>query len=386
MEQTYKVSVVIPVYNVEKYLRQCLDSVVNQTLKEIEIICVNDGSKDTSLSILQEYAAKDPRVKIIDKQNSGYGNSMNRGFDMASGEYFGIVESDDYADPEMFEKLYQEAKKYNADVVKSGFYYYFSVPEERNTLVPVASAVMCNRVFCPITDFKSKTEQADFFNIKPTIWSAIYKKEFIRENGIRFNETPGASYQDLSFTFKVWSLAKRVKLVEECYLHYRQDNENSSVNSPGKVYCVCDEYAEIEKFINNHPILKAKLEPVKTRLQYDTYIWNYERLAENLKGEFILQASKEFANEMAEGNYEQAMFPWYKWNALNLIIHNPQEYHRWRTAEREGRAYNVQMIPQESFTMKVRRKLIGGYWCWKEHGFIYTLKNLMHKIKRRLFK
>jgi len=386
MEQAYKVSVVIPVYNVEKYLRQCLDSVVNQTLRELEIICVNDGSKDSSLSILQEYAEKDSRVKIIDKKNSGYGNSINRGFDMATGEYLGIVESDDYADPEMFEKLYEEAKKSDADVVKSGFYYYYSIPEEKNIVAPVASSIMCNRVFCPMTDFKSRTEQADFFNIKPTIWSAIYKKEFIRGNGIRFNETPGASYQDLSFTFKVWSLAKRVKLVEECYLHYRQDNENSSVNSPGKIYCVCDEYAEIEKFITSYPLLQAKLEPIKTRLQYDSYIWNYERLAENLKGEFILHASKEFSNEMADGNYEQALFPWYKWNSLNLIINNPQEYHRWRTAEREGTPYNVQMIPQESFAQKIKRKFIGGYWCWKEHGFIYTFKNLIHKIKRSLFK
>ena len=113
-----KVSIVIPIYNVEKYLRQCLDSVVNQTLRDIEIICVNDGSKDSSLAIMKEYAERDERVKIIDKPNSGYGNSMNRGFDMACGEYIGIVESDDYADPEMFERLYATAKENELDVVK----------------------------------------------------------------------------------------------------------------------------------------------------------------------------------------------------------------------------------------------------------------------------
>lgn len=98
-----KVSIVIPIYNVERYLRQCLDSVVNQTLKDIEIICVDDGSTDSSPDIIKEYVDKDPRVKVITKPNSGYGNSMNRGFDMAEGEYIGIVESDDYADPDMFE-------------------------------------------------------------------------------------------------------------------------------------------------------------------------------------------------------------------------------------------------------------------------------------------
>ena len=105
----YKVSVVIPVYNVERYLRQCLDSVINQTLKEIEIIIVNDGSKDSSLSIIKEYAAADNRITVIDKPNGGYGESMNRGFDKATGEYIGIIESDDYAELDMFEKLYATA-------------------------------------------------------------------------------------------------------------------------------------------------------------------------------------------------------------------------------------------------------------------------------------
>ena len=127
-----KVTVVVPIYNVEKYLRQCLDSIVNQTLKDIEIICVDDGSTDSSPQIIQEYMDKDSRVKVITKPNSGYGNSMNRGFDMAEGEYIGIVESDDYADPEMFEEMYNVASSNQLDVVKSGFYYYYSIPKERN--------------------------------------------------------------------------------------------------------------------------------------------------------------------------------------------------------------------------------------------------------------
>lgn len=107
-----KVSVVVPIYNVEKYLRECLDSLVGQTLKEIEIICVDDGSTDSSKEIIREYMQKDTRVKMIAKEkNSGYGNSMNQGFDMASGEYVGILESDDFAEPAMFEKLYETARE-----------------------------------------------------------------------------------------------------------------------------------------------------------------------------------------------------------------------------------------------------------------------------------
>ena len=121
-----KVSVVVPVYNVQKYLKKCLDSIVNQTLKEIEIICVDDGSTDSSGEILDQYAAKDKRVRVIHKKNTGYGNSMNIGFAAATGEYIGIVESDDFAELNMFETLYKVAHKNDLDVVKSSFYFYYS--------------------------------------------------------------------------------------------------------------------------------------------------------------------------------------------------------------------------------------------------------------------
>lgn len=109
-------------------------------------------------------------------------------------------------------------------------------------------------------------EMVEFFNLKPTIWSAIYRKDFIRENKIRFNETPGASFQDTSFSFKVMCLAKRVQLLQEAYLHYRQDNENSSVNSPKKVFCVCDEYEEMHKFLETNPLHRGVLECVCNRI------------------------------------------------------------------------------------------------------------------------
>ncbi len=372
-----KVSIVIPIYNVERYLRQCLDSVVNQTLRDIEIICVNDGSKDSSLDIIMEYVSKDERVKVIDKPNSGYGNSMNRGFDMATGEYIGIVESDDYADPEMFEKLYNCAKENDLDVVKSGFYYYFSVPEEVNNPAPIASYVMCQKVFCPTTDFKSLREQIDFFNIKPTIWSAIYRKDFIRENNIRFNETPGASFQDTSFNFKVWALAKRVKLMEECFLHYRQDNEGSSINSASKVFCVCDEYREIEAFLESHPTIKAKLDVVKNKLKYNTYIWNYERLSEEKALEFLAVASEEFARDMLNGICVKDAYPWYKWNNLNFIIEDYEGYHKMRQAEKRGEVYVREGEKRQSLFKR-------GLRCLKENGLGYTIKRLFQKLKRRL--
>ena len=387
-----KLSVVIPCCNVEKYLHQCLDSVINQTLRELEIICVNDGSKDSTLSIIEEYAAKDTRIRIIDKPNGGYGESMNRGFDLATGEYIGIIESDDYAELDMFEKLYTCAKEHDLDVVKSGFFYYFSKPEERNTPNPIASRVTSSRTFCPSTDFKSKMEMVDFFNIKPTIWSAIYRKDFIRSNNIRFHETPGASYQDASFNFKVWTCAKRVRLMEECFLHYRQDNEASSINSPGKVYCICDEYDEMARFLDTRPLEKGILEPVMIRIKYDSYNWNYERLAEPLQAEFIQRFHDDFKEHQMDGTLQKDYFEWYKWNTLHKILYDANKYHEFRIKEKNGEPvpefYPAYSRPKHTINGKevpyFLEKLMGGFDCIREHGFLYTVKLFVNKVLRRI--
>ena len=118
---TPKVSILIPTYNVEQYMRICLDSAVNQTLSEIEIIVINDGSKDNCLQIINEYAARDPRIKVIDKENGGYGMAMNRRYDIATGKYIGIIEPDDIVDLHMFEDLYNIAEENQLDFVKADF-------------------------------------------------------------------------------------------------------------------------------------------------------------------------------------------------------------------------------------------------------------------------
>ena len=110
------ISIVIPVYNVEKYLRECLDSLINQTFNDFEVICVNDGSKDSSLEILNEYAQKDIRFKVISQENGGSGSARNNGLSRAQGKYVQFLDGDDYFEPEMLEKLYNLAEKHQADI------------------------------------------------------------------------------------------------------------------------------------------------------------------------------------------------------------------------------------------------------------------------------
>ena len=135
-------SLLIPIYNVQRYLRECLDSALAQTLKDIEIICINDGSTDNSPAIIREYMERDRRVKMIDKANSGYGDSMNHGLEMARGKYVGILESDDFMASDALEKLVSAADSNNADFAKANFDFYWSSPR---------SAVRCTRCLKPRT-------------------------------------------------------------------------------------------------------------------------------------------------------------------------------------------------------------------------------------------
>ena len=127
-----KVSVIVPVYGVEKYIHQCIDSILNQTLDDIEILLIDDGSKDNCPAIIDEYAKKDSRIIAIHKNNGGYGSAMNVGLKNATGEYIGIVEPDDFIDKNMYEDLYNIAMKNSVDIVKSAYWEYFDKDKNNN--------------------------------------------------------------------------------------------------------------------------------------------------------------------------------------------------------------------------------------------------------------
>jgi len=312
-----KISIIVPVYNVERYLEQCLDSIITQTLWEIEIICVDDGSTDSSSQILDDYAQQDARIKVIHKKNTGYGNSMNIGLDMASGEFIGIVESDDFASADMFEVLYNIAHDNGVEVVKSNFYEFSS---EKTEFLEVLHKCSYNTVFCPRQNY-------EVFYAPPSIWSGIYKRKYLIENKIKFTETPGASYQDTSFIFKVWACAQKVIMTKEAYIHYRIDNSNSSVNSSSKIYSVCDEYESSEKYINDYLIENREmLMTLLNALKYQTYMWNYERLAAEFQYSFFETMVKEFHDTKIKGFLNAEYFTKSSWIEMNTIIDTPNQF------------------------------------------------------------
>ncbi len=340
-----KVSVIVPVYNVEKYLQECLESIINQTLKNIEIICVNDGSTDSSLQILNEYAKKDSRIIVINKANSGYGNTMNMGINAARGEYIGIIESDDFADKNMFEELYKLAQEYNADIAKSNWYLYWSknkFSRKRNNISSSKTGKLTNSL-----------EDKTLLRLNPSVWSAIYKRTFINENNIRFLETPGASYQDLAFSFKVFALAKRVILTDKAYLYYRQDNMNSSVKSKTKIYCVCDEYDEIDRFLEQYPQLKEEFKEVEEITRYSGYVSSVLRLDDSVRPEFVKVFSDHFKEEYQKGTLKTAFFKKINKKDFMTLIETPQKY--LKVLKRIERNNKFKQIRQNIITINFRK-------------------------------
>lgn len=294
-----KVSIIIPVYNMEKYLLRCLESVMFQTLKEIEIICINDGSTDGSLQILLDCAKEDSRIIVIDKLNTGYGNSMNVGLERANGEYVGIVESDDFVRTEMFEKLYESAKCQSAEIVKSNYYNYFTTSTERTEYFESLKDCKYNQIIEPLQDYKV------FFS-SPSIWSAIYSRDFLNKYKIRFLNTPGASYQDTSFFFKTCFCAKKIYLLEDAFLYYWLDNENSSVNNPQKIFNVCDEINEIKQFIDSfNDCIKWD---ILFRFKFQVYMWNYFRLGVQYQYAFLVKVGLELCDDMHRGYFNKKMW------------------------------------------------------------------------------
>lgn len=393
-----KVSVVIPVCNVEQYLRECLDSALAQTLTDIEIICVDDGSKDGSPAILDEYAAKDSRVKVIHKPNAGYGHTMNVGLDAATGEYFAILESDDIIKPNMYEVLYDAAKKNNVDVIKSDHEIFVGEPGNREfTYNPICT----NRSF--YYKVLNPAENLDVFNAKMQTWSGLYKISFLRENNIRHNETPGASYQDNGFWFQTFAWAKRIYFVDRAFYMLRRDNPNSSVRNRAKVFCIFEEYAFIEKRLRADKEREARFISIFHKKKCDNCRFHYGRVAPEFKMDFLRRMSDEFKEARAKGELDPHLFYGNGYNDLTQIMDQPEMYNlahceqlaldltpeqRIMQLERELKFTKMQMEQlRNSTTYKVGncitflpRKILRGLLCCKEHGVMYTIRRALKKL------
>lgn len=356
-----KVSVLVPVYNVEAYLPKCLDSLINQTLQEIEIICIDDGSTDKSGTILDQYAAKDKRIRVVHQENGGYGKAMNTGLHLAQGEYIGIVESDDFVAPEMFIQLYQTAVQYQAQIVKSNYYRYWEKPKEKIKKEPLLKHFPYKQVIHPWAYQR-------LFRIQPSVWSGIYQRLFLEQNQIAFLETPGAAYQDTAFTFKVFATAEKVVLLSDAFLYYRQDNLNSSIHSAKKADFIRQEYDEIHGFLDKKTGYQA-LYKIRNQAMFHTYVWNYVRLKPDLCPAFLEKMQQDFLQLQKEGQLELQEFSKNDQKLLRLFLEQPQ-----------------QIWQKERYLLPLRQRVPSRFYRALLIGRTAGIGNMLQAILKRLMR
>lgn len=225
MSDNTKISVIMPSLNVGEYIEECILSVINQTLKEIEIICIDSGSTDNTFDTLKEYEKKDSRITVLTSDEKSYGHQVNMGLSQAKGEYISIIETDDFIKEDMLESLYNLSENGEVDLIKATFYHYNDYDK--------------NNISAKIDDFKKGLPTSKSFTLKeeslfveghPSVWAGIYRRKFLEENNIRMVEAPGGGWVDNPFFFETAIAAKSIVYTHEPYYYYRVSNPNSSSN------------------------------------------------------------------------------------------------------------------------------------------------------------
>lgn len=312
------VSVIVPICNVERYLQQCLASLAKQRLKDIEVICLDDGSTDGSGVLLDRLAPSLGNAIVVHKPNSGYGATMNQGIDMARGEYVGILESDDFVSPAMYRDCYRVAKRHGLDMVRTNYSEFCAGRLKR---IGNYSGYPYHRVFDPVA-------YPEILGTTPSIWAGLYRRAMLEEQGIRFVESPGASFQDTGFSYKTWIAARRVMLLRPGYVRYRVDNADSSVKSQSKVFALCEEFRSIDGFLAGQPPERAAVfARAMQQARFGNYRWNYNRIAEGERPAFVAAIADEFKGAQAEGLLDKAFFEPGSWMLMEqLLALEPEEF------------------------------------------------------------
>lgn len=403
-----KVSIILPILNGVDYIQECLKSIVKQTLKEIEVICVDAGSTDGTLEILREYAQNDSRISITLSERKSYGYQMNLGLQIARGEYIGIVEGDDYILPDMYESLYTIAVKEDLDIIKSDYKIFLKDSEQRIFTYCSSLANEFIRKSGYYNTIINPQENLKIFYAKGLNQIGIYKNSFIKNNQIFFNQTPGASYQDNGFWFQTFMYAQKIYFLDKAFYMLRRDNPNSSVNDINKVYCLCEEYDFIRSLLRKDIRLEEKYASLCARFRFGNYVFTLKRIAPQSKLEFLRRFSQEFRWIDRHNELEQELYSSHDWNILQLIMKDPDKYY-YDEVQKKGYENVLTLKQQLQNTEKelkwkqkeisdlkrstsfrvgrlvtfLPRKIRGGVRCCKEHGAIYTCNYILKLTKQR---
>ncbi|MBQ9271940.1 MAG: glycosyltransferase [Alphaproteobacteria bacterium] len=290
---TPKVSIIVPVYNVQGYLGKCLNSLLAQTLRDIEIICVNDGSTDDSLTILECFAHKDKRIKVIDQENSGPGVARNNGMQATSGEYIGFVDPDDWVKEDMYEKMYHQAKTLDSDIVICDYVRY---QEWTNRIIPqhffekAVKYIKAEPVDIPSGENINRETLLDTLLISPCYsWNRIYRREFLKKNNLLF--TDSMCYEDCPFILKSHILAQTVSYLDYAGYIYRL-RKTSILRAYDMRYI---DFCKIADNLNNFIASQKLSERMALNMHYFKTMncaWTYNNLSAEIRHKFIKYIKK----------------------------------------------------------------------------------------------
>jgi len=377
-----KVSIIIPVYNVEKYLRQCLDSVVNQTLKEIEAICVDDGSTDNSLSILEEYAEKDHRIRVLTQENMGSGVARNRAIQQATGEYIGFMDSDDWADPTMFEKLYENAKLNDSDITMCPMLIVKESEEELNS--SDLKALYFYNLDCFDETFNNKVfnykDTEDFiFKVAVNAYNKIYKNSFVKKFNAKFAEE-GLIFQDNIFFFHTYLNASRMSLIRDFLYFHRTHRPGSVQTEKGKKhYDIIKVMNMIIELFNSYTdydeikLLNRKLIHI---------IFRYFQVAEEYRAEFFRIIKQDFEGMNLEDEVIDNLDPAAKANYLLVLKSDTYKEFELHKKMNNLKSINRKIKDQNKKLTRNNNKM-AEYLTTA--GYVkYKTKNIVDRLKKRL--
>lgn len=278
-----KISVIIPIYNSEKYINQCLDSLINQTFKDIEIICINDGSTDNSLELLQQYSNKDKRIRIINQQNAGPAFARNAGIDISTGDYLSILDCDDFFDLDMFELMYNHSLKYDTDITLCGARTFDDKTKVAKNINTIKFELLPDKDV-----FSSHDVESHVFQLCINwCWDKLYKTSFIKQNKIYFQNTK--VHNDTFFATYSLTKCERISVLNKILCTYRINVDTSATSRSKKMKYPLSFY-EALVFLREHLIKDNTFEIFKqsfANFAMDIFYGYYKAVKIDFKSAFI---------------------------------------------------------------------------------------------------
>ncbi|MCL2115028.1 MAG: glycosyltransferase [Methanobrevibacter sp.] len=338
-----KVSVIIPIYNIEDYLGECLLSIINQTLNDIEIICINDGSTDNSLSILEKYAEQDKRIKIISQSNKGAAVARNEGINIAKGECLSILDGDDFYDLFMLEKMYEKLNNTNSDIVICKSRHYDMKSGRYSNIGYAVRERFINKKEKEKKVFNYKDVSGHIFDFcVGWSWDKLYKKSFVLNNNLKFQDL--RSSNDLFFVFSSIVKAKRIFIVDEVLATHRRNVDTSlSKTRENDPLCFYDAISALKRELVNMNIFKGNVERSFINWSLHFCFWH---LDSNKERDIIYEnLTNKIFNELEFYNYPKEYF------------YNLRNYKRLTIMKNHSRIVKLLVLNESSKLIKLFKKI-----------------------------